>query len=138
MDIVHNIDWAKWTSPQGLVAIAAAFGMLLSVLKTLLVLAGKKDLVAKVEAGQQDLAAKQDQIVKLASAAHSIIVGVENARGRLEPDDAALLVNEIKAVTAVHGTEPVVNAVVKAVTNNDGSSSIGSPVVAAVAEATKV
>jgi hypothetical protein len=137
MDLMNNIDWAKWASPQGLVAVGAVLGMALSVLKTIFTIAGKKDLAAKVEAGQQELATKQVQIVKLAGAAHSIIQGVENARGSLAPDQAALLVKEITAVTNVHGTEPLVKTIVDSVTDGDGSTGIGTPVVAAVAAATK-
>ena len=92
-----------------LVAGAALVGMVAQLF-------GKRKLRKQADQAGADLAEAHRNLVDLSHAASAIILGVENARDNLPNLHKKKLVNKIMEVTEDRGLEPMVNPLVKGVT----------------------
>lgn len=128
--LLADFDWTKWASPDGLVAIATFVGVFLGVLTTILNLIGQKAAAAKVQAAQAetevlktDVQTHKDQIAAVSKAFVGVVQGVEQFRNAADPNVSETLKTTIQNVTSALGVENVVQPIVKAVTEGQGSVS---------------
>ena len=107
-----------WFTPQGIETIALVITAALGLLGTVLNWLGKRDKAEKV-------LSLQGHATKAATTIGVVVGGIERARktGKLDPETARELVETIRGLSQEHGTEDLLNPVVKAVRETDDPTS---------------
>lgn len=125
--MLAQVDWSKWATPEGALAILAILTTLLGFLTTFLNIIGKKEAAKKVEAARGEVEElkttvqeHKDQIAQAGKVLVGVVQGVQQFRVD-NPDHAFELRDTIQKAAQAIDIEHAVQPVVKAITEGKGS-----------------